>query len=101
MSVAGACRKANACARPDGLTTCVRHEHKFALDHIDELILLRVRVTGRRLTARLDPNKIHSIILQARIVPQAPIVSLTLSLPERLRIARCVALGHIDWFEYF
>src|SRR5262245_55828906 len=101
MSVAGASRKANACARPDGLATCVRHEREFTLNHIDELILLRVRVTGRRLTAGLDPNEIHSVILQPRIVPQAPIVPLTLPLPERLRIARCVALGHIAWFEYF
>jgi len=38
-SVTGAGRKAKVCARPDRVTTCVRHEHEFALDHIDELIL--------------------------------------------------------------
>src|SRR5262245_1213370 len=101
MSIAGACRKANARAGPDGLTTCIRHEHEFALDHVDELILLRVRVAGRRLAAGQDPNEIDAVILQPRMVPEAPVVPLALALPERLGIARCVALGHIAGFEDF
>ena len=39
MAVAGACRKADARAGPDGLATGVRHEHELALEHVDELIL--------------------------------------------------------------
>ncbi len=78
-----------------GPTVCVRHEHEFALEHIDELILLRMCVTSRRLAARQDPNEIDPIILQPRMVSEAPIVPLALSLPERLGITECVALRHI------
>jgi hypothetical protein len=50
MSVPGTCWKANAGAGPDTFSTRVRHEHEFALEHVNEFILLRMRVTRRRLS---------------------------------------------------
>ena len=47
VTVAGPRREADAHARPDGFATRVRDEHELALDHVDELILFRMRVTGR------------------------------------------------------
>ena len=54
-----------------------------------------MRVTGRRLAAGQDPNEIDAVVLESRMVAQAPVVALALSFPERLRIARRVALWHI------
>jgi hypothetical protein len=51
MAVAGACGKADARAGPDGLSACVHHEYELALEHGYEFVLLRMRVTGRRLPA--------------------------------------------------
>ena len=51
MSVAGACRKANARARPDGLTACVREVPSARLRVIEiqsEEPLMRRRVRGLR-----------------------------------------------------
>ena len=45
-----------------------------------------------------DLKRLHKYMLEVDI---DHISGLTLSLPEWLRIARCVALGHIAWFEYF
>ena len=72
MAVAGACRKTDARADPDGLATRVGHEHELALEHVDELILLRMRVTGRRLAAGQNPNEIDAVVLEPRMVAQAP-----------------------------
>ena len=82
------------------VATRVGHEHELALEHVDELILLRMRVTGRRLAAGQNPNEIDAVVLEPRMVAQAPVVALALPFPERLRIARCVALWHIGGPEY-
>src|SRR6476661_10324580 len=58
-----------------------------------------MRVTGRRLSAGQDPNEVDAVVLEPRMVAQASVETLALSLPERLRIARRVALWHIGWSE--
>src|SRR5215813_7070057 len=99
MTVPGPSREPDTHAGPDGFPTRVRHEHELALYHVDELILLRMRVTGRRLAAGQDPNEVDAVVLEPRMVAQASVETLALSLPERLGIARRVALWHIGWSE--
>src|SRR5262245_56520655 len=85
--------------RPNGLPTRVRHEHELALYHVDEFILLRLRVAGRRLAAGQDPNEVDAVVLEPCMVAQASVETLALSLPKRLGIARRVALWHIGRSE--
>jgi hypothetical protein len=59
------------------------------------------RVSRRRLTTGQNPNKIDAVILESCMTSEAPGIALTLSLPERLGIAGCVALRQIGWPEYF
>jgi hypothetical protein len=56
MTVPGPGREPDTHAGPNGLPTRVRHEHELALYHVDELILLRMRATGRRLAAGVGPE---------------------------------------------
>src|SRR5262245_32157548 len=58
-----------------------------------------MRVTGRRLATGQDPNEVDAVVLEPRMVAQASVETLALSLPERLGIARRVALWHISWSE--
>ena len=67
---------------------------------VNELVLLGMRVSRRRLTIGQNPNKIDAVILEPCMIAEAPGIALALSLPERLGIAGCVALRHIGWPEY-
>src|ERR1700722_251777 len=100
MAVARSGWKADAGARPNGFATRVGHKHELALKHVHELVLLGMGVSRRRLTTGQNPNKIDAVILNPGMIAQAPVVAFALSLPERFRIAGCVALRHIGWFEY-
>jgi homoserine acetyltransferase len=51
-------------SRPDSFATRIRHEHELALNHVDELILLRMRVTGQRLAAGQNPREIDAVVLE-------------------------------------
>jgi hypothetical protein len=100
MAVASAGWKADAGALPYGLSTPVRHKHQFPLKHINELVLLGMSVSSGRLTTRQHTNEIDAVILEAGVIAQAAIIALTLSLPERLGIAGCVALRHVGRSKY-
>ena len=52
VSVARAGRESDTRPRSDRLSAGIRDEHKLTLDDIDKLVLLRVRMSGRRLAAR-------------------------------------------------
>jgi hypothetical protein len=86
MPVSRSGRKADACPRPYNLATRVRYEHKLALQHIDELVLSGMCVTGGGLTARLNANEIDTVVLDPCVVAQAPVVALSLRVSERLGI---------------
>src|SRR5215475_8922840 len=100
MAIARSSWKADADARPNGFATRVGHKHQLALNHVNELVLLRMRVPRRRLTIGQNPNKVDAVIFEPRMIAEAPGIALALSLPERLRIAGCVALRQIGWPEY-
>jgi hypothetical protein len=99
MAVARSSWKADAGARPNGFATRVGHKHELPLYHVNELVLLRMRVSRRRLTIGQNPNKVDAVILEPRMIAEASGIALALSLPERLGIAGCVALRHIGWPE--
>ena len=92
MAVARSSWKADAGARPNGFATRVGHKHELALNHVNELVLLGMRVSRRRLTIGQNPNEVDAVILEPRMISEAPGIALALSLPERLGIAGCVAL---------
>jgi hypothetical protein len=61
MAIARSSWKADAGARPNGFATRVGHKHKLALNHVNELVLLRMRVSRRRLIIRQNPNKVDAV----------------------------------------
>ena len=100
MAVARSSWKADAGARPNGFATRVGHKHELAFKHVNELILPGMRVSSGLLTTGQDSNEIDAVILESGMIAQASVVALTLSLPEWLGIAGCIALRHIGWPEY-
>src|SRR5450631_1933402 len=100
MAVARSGWKADAGTWLNGFATRVGHKHEFTLEHVNELVLLGMSVSGRRLAAGQNSNEIDAVILEPGMIAQAPVIALALSLPEQLGIAGCVALRHIGWFEY-
>jgi hypothetical protein len=60
IAVARSGRKADAGAGLNGFATRVGHKHEFALEHVNELVLLGMSVSGRRLTTGQDPNEIDA-----------------------------------------
>src|SRR5215468_10261792 len=56
VTIASARRECDARARPDRLASRIGHEDEFALDDINELILLGVGVPGGRLAPWLDTH---------------------------------------------
>src|SRR5258708_16815105 len=99
MAIARSSWKADAGTRPNGFATRVGHKHELALNHVNELVLLRMRVSCRRLTIGQNPNKVDAVILEPRMIAEAPGIALALSLPERLGIAGCAPLRYIGWPE--
>src|SRR5213075_109726 len=91
MAVARSSWKADAGARPNGFATPVGHKHELALKHVNELVLLGMRVSRRRLTIGQNPNKFGAVILEPCMFAEALGIAHALSLPERLGIAGCVA----------
>src|ERR1700731_2226526 len=65
MAVARSSWKADAGARPNGFATRVGHKHELALNHVNELVLLGMRVSRRRLTTGQNANKIDAVILES------------------------------------
>jgi hypothetical protein len=63
MAVARSSWKTDAGARPNGFAIRVGHKHELALNHVNELVLLGMRVSRRRLTTGQNPNKIDAVIL--------------------------------------
>src|SRR5690349_9519394 len=76
MAIARASRKADAGARPNGFATRVGHQHELALNHVNELVLLRMRVSRRRLTIGQNTNKVDAVILEPRMIAEAPGIAL-------------------------
>jgi hypothetical protein len=64
----------------------------LSFKHIDELILSRMRMAVGRLPAGPDPCHNHPVILQSCMVTEVAIVPIPVRGPERLWIARRVAL---------
>src|ERR1700704_3746953 len=95
MAVACSRWKADAGARPDGLATRVGYKHEFALKHVNELVLLGMSVSSGRLTTGQTSNEIDAVVLEPGMITQAAVISVALSLPERLGITGCVAFRHI------
>jgi hypothetical protein len=77
------------------LATRVPHQHQFAFQDIDELVLLGMGVAGGGLAAGQHPNAIDAIVFEPRMIAKAPVVALALRLAERLGIARGVVFWHV------
>src|SRR5439155_3494979 len=75
VSIAGAGRKAGTHARCQCLSTGVGFEHDLAFNHIDELVLLRMRMPVGGLSARHDPGQVHAIVPQAGVVAKTTVVA--------------------------
>jgi hypothetical protein len=73
MTVAGPGGEPDTISGPDGFATRVRHEHDLALDHVDELILLRMRVPGRRLAAGQNSYEVDAVVPEPRMIAQASV----------------------------
>jgi hypothetical protein len=54
VAVSSARRECDATALPDSLASRIGDEDEFTFDDVNEFILFRVGVPGRRLAARLD-----------------------------------------------
>ena len=65
MSVARSSRECNARSWSDRLFAGIRDKHELALDNVDELVLFRVRMSGRRLTAGHYSDKVDAVVLDA------------------------------------
>ena len=76
MAVACSSWKANAGARPNGFATRVGNKHELALNHVNELVLFGMRVSRRRLTIGQNPNKVDAVILEPRMIAEAPGIAL-------------------------
>ena len=70
MAIARSSWKADAGARPNGFATRVGHKHELALNHVNELVLLGMRVSRRRLTIGQNPNKVDAVILEPRMIAE-------------------------------
>jgi hypothetical protein len=79
VAIARSSWKADAAARPNGFATRVGHKHELALNHVNELVLLRMRVSRRRLTIGQNPNKVDALILEPRMIAETPGIALALS----------------------
>src|SRR5215471_15769572 len=60
VAVPCARRECDAGTRPDRLATRIGHKDKFAFNDVNELILFRMGVPGRRLAAWLDTYEIDA-----------------------------------------
>ena len=68
MTIASACRECDAGAWPDRLASRVGEEDEFTLDDVNELILFRVGVPGRRLAARLDTYDVDPLVFEPTVI---------------------------------
>ena len=68
VTVSCARRECDASARPDSLAPRIGDEDEFAFDDVNELILFRVGVPGRRLAARLDEYEVHAIVFKPTVI---------------------------------
>ena len=65
MPVAHARRKARAVASDQHFLAVVGHQHQFARQHVDELVLVRVPVPLARPGARGESNEVHAEVRQS------------------------------------
>ena len=68
MTIASACRECDARAWPDRLASRIGDEDEFTFDDVNEFILFRVGVPGRRLAARLDTYKIDPVVFEPSVI---------------------------------
>jgi hypothetical protein len=85
MAVARSGWKADAGARLNGFAIGVGHKHEFALEHVNELVLLGMSVSRRRLTTEQNSNEIDAEILEPGMIAQAQVIALALYPPVTTR----------------
>src|SRR5262245_28082800 len=87
MTIASACRECDVGARPDRLASRIGDEDEFTLDDVNELILFRVGVPGRRLATWLDTYEVDAVVFQPTVIAETPVPSFALAVTEWCRIS--------------
>ena len=68
VTIASARRECDAGARPDRLAPCIGDEDEFTFDDVNEFILFRVGVPGRRLAAWLDTYEVDAVVFEPTVI---------------------------------
>ena len=76
MTIASACRECDARTWPDRLASRIGDKDEFTLDDVNELILFRVGVPGRRLAAWLDTYEVDAVVLEPAVIAETPVPTL-------------------------
>ena len=87
MTIASACRECDAGAWPDRLASGIGDEDEFTLDDVNELILFRVGVPSRRLSARLNTYEVDAVVLEPTVIAETPVPAFALGITKWCRIA--------------
>ena len=94
MCVAGPGGKSGAHPGSQYLLTIIGLQHHFAFQHIDELVLARMRMPVGGLPSRNDPGQVDAEIMQPRVIAEPPVVARRIRGAVRFRIAREVGFAH-------
>src|SRR3954470_23636644 len=86
VTVSSTRRECDASARRDCLAPRIGDEDEFAFNDVNEFILFRVGVPGRRLAAGLDTYKVHDIVFDPAVISQTTIPAFALAVPKWCRI---------------
>src|SRR5215510_10621234 len=86
VTIASARRECNAGARPDCLASRIGDEDEFTLDDVNEFILFRVGVPGRRLATWLDTYEVDAVAFEPPVIAETPGPSFALAVAEWCRI---------------
>jgi hypothetical protein len=86
VTIARPCRECDAGARPDRLASRIGDEDQFTLDDVNELILFRVGVPGRRLAAWLDTYEVDAVVFEPTVIAETPVPSFALVVTKWCRI---------------
>src|SRR5262245_62264947 len=87
VRVAGAGLEASAHSRLETRLAGVGHERGIALENVDELILLRVRMAQGRVRARGEPREVDAEVLQPEEISERPLLATLDARGEGLGVA--------------
>jgi len=87
VTIASARRECDAGARSDRLASRIGDEDEFTLDDVNEFILFRVGVPGRRLAAWLDTHEVDAEVFEATVIAETPVPSFALAVTKWCRIS--------------